>query len=77
MPVKNHCYGCTERHAGCHASCKKYAEYKKALEAEKKEKTEYMTNFYGITDAQKRAKAKHIKAKIADKSAYKITRRFR
>ena len=36
----NACYGCTERFVGCHANCKKYAEWcvnhQKELEAKKK-----------------------------------------
>jgi hypothetical protein len=27
--MKNACYGCTERHTGCHSTCEKYIKFKK------------------------------------------------
>lgn len=38
MKINNSCYGCKERHLGCHANCEKYKEYVKALDVINKNK---------------------------------------
>ena len=39
---KSDCYGCDERHQGCHAECEKYKKFREAIdkrkEAEKQER---------------------------------------
>ena len=32
--IKSPCFGCQERHAGCHAECENYGEYKEKHDAE-------------------------------------------
>lgn len=49
---KKQCYGCSNRHVGCHAECKEYQEYaakrrevnKKALHAKEIEHAVYELN---------------------------------
>ena len=43
----NSCYGCKERHVGCHSSCPKYKAFKKSLkELKERQKLENINYAY-------------------------------
>jgi len=47
--MKVPCYKCTVRHAGCHSSCKDYAEYRRIIQRKlKAEKRETMLDTYDV-----------------------------
>lgn len=54
MEKKSSCYGCTERHEGCHSSCEKYKEFRKMIDAKNEEahkKKKAFSDYHDVKNA--------------------------
>lgn len=58
------CYGCTERHATCHAECKKYQEYSEECSRIRAKRIK-INELYGPRD---NGKAQLIRKRLLDRS---------
>lgn len=51
------CKNCQDRVVGCHATCKKYIEEKKAVEIQKKKEKEWLDKHKGDAKARSRIRS--------------------